>query len=67
MKRSRIFGVGAVLVALAVISVYLSWGGHAPQGQPPVVQMDRQALTELRTVFNDGAKGLRVIVLMSPT
>ena len=67
MKRSWIIGVAGIVVALAVVSVLLSSGGHAPPNQPPLVQMDRQALTELRAEFNDGAKGLRVIVLMSPT
>jgi hypothetical protein len=66
MKRAWAVILAAVLV-VALAGIYFSRAGHPPPGQPPLVEMDRRALSVLQTEFNRTATNLRVILLLSPT
>ncbi len=66
MKRSWTIGLG-VAIAAALGGIYLTTAGHVPGGQPPLVQIDNQALSNLRAEFNRAASDTRVILLLSPT
>jgi hypothetical protein len=66
MKRIWIIVLAAVL-ALLVTGAYFSWPGHAPAGQPVLVELDSPALSALQTEFNRTSGSLRVILLLSPT
>jgi hypothetical protein len=66
MKRRWII-ILTVVLALLLAGVYYSWPGHAPTGQPVLVEMDSQALSSLQTDFNRTSGSLRVILLLSPT
>jgi hypothetical protein len=66
MKRIWIVVLAAVL-ALLVTGAYFSWPGHAPAGQPALVELDSQALSALQAEFNRASGSLRVVLLLSPT
>lgn len=59
-----------VLAAVAVVilgSVYFTRTGHAPEGQPSLVEMNGSTLSALKADFNRTSNKLRVILLLSPT
>jgi hypothetical protein len=66
MKRTWSIVLAA---ALAVIlgAVYFTRTGHAPVGQPALVEMNGSALSALQAEFNRTSDKLRVILLLSPT
>jgi len=66
MKRTWTISL-CVLLAVAGGALYLAMAGHAPAGQPPLVEIDSQALSNLRVEFNRAASDTRVILLLSPT
>jgi hypothetical protein len=66
MKRTWKIGLTAVLLAI-VAGAYFSWPGHAPAGQPILIELDGKAIPALQPEFNRAAAGLRVILLLSPT
>lgn len=55
-----------MLLAL-LAGAYFSWPGHAPAGQPVLIELDNKTLSGLQTEFNRTAGSLRVILLLSPT
>ena len=66
MKRAMTIGLIAVLGA-AVVGLYYTRSGHAPAGQPPLVEMNSQLLSALQEDFNQAPSSVRVILLLSPT
>ena len=66
MKRAMTIGLIAVLGA-AVVGLYYTKSGHAPAGQPPLLQMNSQVLSGLQAEFNRAPSRVRVILLLSPT
>jgi len=66
MKSIWKIGLAAVLLAL-LAGAYFSWPGHAPAGQPVLIELDNKTLSGLQTEFNRTAGSLRVILLLSPT
>jgi len=66
MKRTlSIVLVTAALVTL--VAVYSTRMGHAPEGQPALVEMNDSTLSGLQVEFNRTSGMLRVILLLSPT
>ena len=65
MKRTWTIGLAAVLLAI-LAGAYFSWPGHAPAGQPVLIELDSKAMPGLQSEFG-AAAGLRVILLLSPT
>jgi len=66
MKRT----LSIVLAAAGVVilgGVYFTRTGHAPAGQPALVEMNGSALSALQAEFNRTSDKLRVILLLSPT
>jgi thiol-disulfide isomerase/thioredoxin len=57
----------AVLAALVVGVVYFRRTGHAPAGQPQLVELRATSLSTLQDGFNRESGKLRVILLLSPT
>src|SRR5438477_8823434 len=51
MKGTWLLGVAAGIVLL-LAGVYFLQGSHAPSNQPPMVEMNRQALAGLQSEFN---------------
>lgn len=66
MKRAWAI-VLAVLVVIVLAGVYFTRTGHAPEGQPSLVEMNSSALAALQAEFNRTSDSLRVILLLSPT
>jgi hypothetical protein len=66
LKRAWVIGVAAALI-VALAGFYLTRTGHVPAGQPPLVNMNNQALSGLRADFNRDAANFRIILLLSPT
>jgi len=66
MKRVWKIGLAAVLLAI-LAGAYFSWPGHAPAGQPVLIELDSKAMLALQSEFNGASAGLRVILLLSPT
>jgi hypothetical protein len=55
-------------VALAIGGIfYLTRPGHAPAGQPPLVEITGPSLAALQAEFNRTSSSLRIILLLSPT
>jgi len=66
MKRTwSIVLAAAVLMILG--AVYFTRTGHAPAGQPSLVEMNGSTLSALKAEFNRTSDKLRVILLLSPT
>jgi hypothetical protein len=66
MKSVWAIIIGAALVAV-LGGIYFSGNGHAPAGQPPLIEMSNSQLNTLQADFNRTAGSLRVILLLSPT
>lgn len=66
MKRGYIFAalLGGLLVALLF---YTHGGGHAPSGQPALVNLTAQNVTAVENDFNAARDDVRVLLLLSPT
>ncbi len=58
-----------VLAAFVVVlgAIYFTRTGHAPAGQPSLVEINSPALSALQAEFNRTSTNLRVILLLSPT
>ena len=66
MKRT--WSIVLTVIVVAVLgSIYVTRTGHAPAGQPPLVDMNGSALSALQSEFNRTSASLRVILLLSPT
>ncbi|MGA7409581.1 MAG: hypothetical protein WBW33_03790 [Bryobacteraceae bacterium] len=65
MKRTWSIVLAAAVVALG--GIYLMRTGHAPAGQPSLVEMNSSALSALQSEFNRTSAHLRIILLLSPT
>lgn len=63
--------VRSIILALVVLvvagAVYFTRTGHAPAGQPALVEMNSSALAALQAEFNRTFDSLRIILLLSPT
>jgi hypothetical protein len=57
----------AALAALVLGGVYFTRTGHAPAGQPRLVELKASSLSTLQAGFNRESGKLRVILLLSPT
>jgi hypothetical protein len=66
MKRFWPAGLVIVLLGFAAF-LWDARGGHTPQGQPALTDVNNAALTAMQTDFNRAINDLRVIVLLSPT
>ena len=66
MKRTWSIVLAAVIVAI-LAAVYITRTGHAPAGQPSLVEMNGSTLSALKAEFNQTSDKLRVILLLSPT
>jgi hypothetical protein len=58
-----------VLAAIGVLilgAVYFTRTGHAPAGQPSLVELNGSTLSALQAEFNRTSDKLRVILLLSP-
>ena len=59
------FGVCALLAFFWL--VYQQIGSRPPQGQPPLATLTQANFPDFRTEFNNDAKYVRVVLLVSPT
>ena len=66
MKRTLTIVLAAVVVVTLGV-VYFTRTGHAPEGQPALVEMNDSTLSALQVEFNRTSDKLRVILLLSPT
>jgi uncharacterized protein YxeA len=66
MKRALVIVIPVVLV-LALAGIYYSRASHAPDGQPPLVDINDEQLAALKAAFNRAAGNHRIILLLSPT
>lgn len=68
-KQMKGAGLGALAagVVLLLAGVYFLQGSHTPSNQPPLMEMNRQALAGLQSEFNRTSASLRIILLLSPT
>jgi len=65
-RNSLVVLLAILAVALAAV-IYISIPGHAPSGQPALVDLNPRLLAELQADFNRASSGLRVVLLISPT
>jgi hypothetical protein len=47
--------------------VYFYGGSQAPSGQPPLVRLTPENISQLEAAFNAAKGDVRVLVLLSPT
>ena len=66
MKRTWSIILAAVAMVV-LVAIYSTRTGHAPTGQPSLIQMDSSALSALQAEFNRSSASLRIILLLSPT
>lgn len=66
MKRlSLVLFTAAIAVLLGAI--YFATPGHAPAGQPALVEINSSNLASLESEFNRTFGQVRVVLLLSPT
>jgi hypothetical protein len=65
-SRKFIFGALAAL-ALTAALVYFYGGSQAPSGQPPLVRMTPENISQFEAAFNAAKGDVRLLVLLSPT
>lgn len=65
MKRTWTILLAATAVVLG--GIYFTRSGHAPAGQPSLVEINSVTLSTLQSEFNQTSANLRVILLLSPT
>jgi hypothetical protein len=64
----RFWAVVLLAVAgIALAGVFLGRAGHAPAGQPPLVEINTAAIAALQAEFNQTSGSLRILLLLSPT
>jgi len=67
-RRPIIYGLLAVVIALALLLVYYFYlGSSAPAGQQPLVRLDSSKIESLKQSFNESKDSVRVMVMLSPT
>ena len=67
-RRPIVYGVVAVVVAVAMLLVYYFYlGSSAPAGQQPLVRLDNSNVELLKQTFNESKNSVRVMVMLSPT
>jgi len=66
MKRTWSMVLAAAVVVI-LGAFYFTRTGHAPAGQPSLVEMNGSTLSALQAEFNRTSDKLRVILLLSPT
>ena len=57
----------AAFVVVVLGAIYFTRTGHAPAGQPSLVEINNPALSALQAEFNRTSTNPRVILLLSPT
>jgi hypothetical protein len=65
MKRTWTILLATAAVVLG--GIYFTRTGHAPAGQPSVVELNAATLPAFQAEFNRTSSELRVILLLSPT
>jgi hypothetical protein len=66
MNRKRILWGAGIVIALGV-AYYFYGGGSTPTGQPPLVNLNSNNMSTLKTAFNDSSSSIRLLVMLSPT
>jgi len=66
MKRKTI--AVAALTALGLLLFFQFYAGsNVPPGQPPLLRLKDSNLSALRDKFNQSARAVRLLVMLSPT
>jgi hypothetical protein len=65
-SRKFVFGALAAL-ALTAALVYFYGGSQAPSGQPPLVRLTPENISQFESAFNAAKGDVRLLVLLSPT
>ena len=66
MTRKRALWL-IVAVGLLGVAFYLWGSSHTPNGQPPLVSLNRANVTSFQQSFDAAAADTRVVLLLSPT
>lgn len=66
MTRKQILSSTAALGLIAVLA-YCYGGSQTPPGQPPLVRLTAENVSQVRTAFNAAKDDVRLLVLLSPT
>jgi len=68
MKRKTITVLAAALTVLGLLVFYQFYAGsNVPPGQPPLVRLNDSNLSALKDNFNQSARAVRLLVMLSPT
>jgi len=65
-RRKGLIAVAVAMVLLGAAGYYLA-GHRAPEGQPPLKELNAQSLEQMKEEFNRAADRTRIILLLSPT
>jgi hypothetical protein len=65
-SRKFIFSALAAL-ALTAALVYFYGGSQAPSGQPPLVRLTPENISQFEAAFNAAKGDVRLLLLLSPT
>lgn len=66
MNRKRIIW-GVVIVVILGVAYYFYDGGSTPKGQPPLLSLNSNNMSELKDAFNNSSSSVRLLVMLSPT
>jgi hypothetical protein len=59
----------ALIVTFALVAItYYLWGSnHTPSGQPPLVSLNQENISQFQQRFNAEGDSMRLVLLVSPT
>ena len=65
----KVLSIVGVLAALALgYAAYSEYTPRStPQGQPPLVRLNSENISELQKAFNESSDRVRVLAMLSPT
>jgi hypothetical protein len=67
MSRRKYVLDATVAILIIGALVYFYGGGQTPSGQPPLVRLTPEKISQVQTAFNAAKDDVRVLVLLSPT
>jgi hypothetical protein len=65
--KRRTFAIGAAVVALLLLAVYLRMDSSTPPGQDPLATLTTANFATFEESFDKSIEGPRLVLLLSPT
>jgi hypothetical protein len=65
--KKKLTIIGVIALAVALLAYYVWVPGSTPQGQPPLVKLTPESLSQFTSAFDADPNLPRLVLLLSPT